>query len=207
MAEKIVKRGWYDGWVYGKFLDPLTGKPFEKLLKKMIKNGSTVLDLGCGTGATVSGISDICKKVVGMDISPKMIDYAKKNNNVSNGDFILIDQDTELKEYLNSEFDYVILKMVLHEADPGLRDDIVNQLRGIANYGIIADFVYPQPSGFAGIKTFIIESIAGREHYKNFRDWCSHGAIDDFLKKHSLEVISEKMFIDGSGKVVLVSLK
>ena len=207
MQEKSGKRGWYDGWFYGTFLDLLTGKPFDKVFKKIIPEGSTVIDVGCGTGATARGLAEVCSKVAGVDISPKMIRYAEKNNDAGNIEYFLVEEGRDLGSYINEQYDYVILKMVLHEAAPSVRDSNLNDARTIAKHAIIADFLSPQPGGLAGIKTSIIEYLAGKDHYSNFKDWCSIGGIDGFLKKHSLIPVKEKYFYDNTGKIVIVELK
>lgn len=72
---------------------PSFGKDnFLKILQKyrMLKIGSHVLDVGCGTGKYALAIADRCKKVIGIDLSEKMIEIARKKAtelNVTNVDF------------------------------------------------------------------------------------------------------------------------
>jgi len=49
-------------------------------LSKIIKKDMRVLDLGCGTGITTKYIAELGAKVVGIDISPKLIEFAKENS-------------------------------------------------------------------------------------------------------------------------------
>jgi len=54
---------------------------FLKLLDSMVafKNDMTVLDIGCGSGVFAIPLSERVAKVTAIDISPKMLDYAKYN--------------------------------------------------------------------------------------------------------------------------------
>lgn len=73
-----------------------------------IKEGEKVLDLACGTGVITSLLQEKSKcEVVGLDISPKMIEKAKekeRNNPYIHyyvGDFITYD--------LNEKFDHIVV--------------------------------------------------------------------------------------------------
>jgi SAM-dependent methyltransferase len=60
--------------------DERVGKITSLLLdKKMLREDSTVLDIGCGTGKFVVEFARWSKKVVGLDFSTKMLQYAKEN--------------------------------------------------------------------------------------------------------------------------------
>jgi ubiquinone/menaquinone biosynthesis C-methylase UbiE len=43
------KKHWYDGWFYDLVIAPNQDKLFEQV-NNLIKSGSRVLDIGCGTG-------------------------------------------------------------------------------------------------------------------------------------------------------------
>lgn len=69
---------------------------FLQLLQRnqMFSKDSAVLDVGCGTGNYSIVIAGQCKKVVGLDLSPKMIEIAEKKaaeNSISNVDFRCLD--------------------------------------------------------------------------------------------------------------------
>lgn len=201
--------GWYDGSLYARLLDPLTVTPFERLLKNMIDERTSVVDVGCGTGSTVMALSGHCASAVGIDISPRMIAYAEKmrrKNAIDTVSFVLVERGADLRETLRKTFDYAILKMMLHETEDSYRNDSIRQLRGIAVHAVIVDYVYPLPKGFPGLLTNIIERTAGRRHFSNFRDWCRRDGLDGFLSRQGLVPLEEEQCFGGVGKIVKVRL-
>ena len=83
---------------------------------KLITQDSSVMDIGCGAGRYAIAFSQICRSVLGTDLSPQMIDYAKKRAacmNRSNISFICEDWDTvTIKErHYQKQFDFVFAHM------------------------------------------------------------------------------------------------
>lgn len=78
--------------------------------EKLIKPGMTVLDLGCGTGITTGFITQLGAKPVGVDISPKIIEFAQEKR--PDIEFICSDV-TALR--INRKFDFIsMIDMLEH---------------------------------------------------------------------------------------------
>ncbi|WP_226682073.1 glycosyltransferase [Sutcliffiella horikoshii] len=74
-------------------------------LKKLVKKGDRVLDLGCGIGITTEYISRLgVSKVIGVDLSPKLINFAKSS--VKDVEF-LVNDITNIS--LDEKFDVITL--------------------------------------------------------------------------------------------------
>jgi len=71
------------------YIDLLQKMVLEEALK--LKGDELVLDFGCGSGRIAYWIAPRVKKVVGLDISPEMIDVAERNRSAKNVEFMLYD--------------------------------------------------------------------------------------------------------------------
>ena len=208
LSEKAAgyKTNWYDGWIFANFVDVMTETVLNlnKTVRKYIADNTDVLDIGCGTGSLAISLSDKCKSVKGIDVSPRMIRYAQKHNKLSNVEFSLVQKKIILSGVFKQKFDYAILKMVLHEIPEEERINLINEAKNISNQMIIFDWVAPQPK-YAGINTLIAEISALREHFMNFRQWQIKGGLDGFLKRHGLKVVQEELFKNKTGKIARVN--
>lgn len=93
-------------------------KQLSKILFSMIKNvkGKKILDAGCGIGKDCKMLAEKGAKVVGIDISQKMIEMAKSKCKNSKIEFYL--QDMENTRFRDDEFDVVIAAFsVLYKGD------------------------------------------------------------------------------------------
>ena len=96
MTNDLVKKGYnkvaYD---YESKRDQFENTKYLEKLNSLLTPNSTILDIGCGAGKPVdSYFIEHGHKVIGIDISEKMIELAKKN--VPQGEYKLLDM-SELK--------------------------------------------------------------------------------------------------------------
>jgi len=96
-----------DEIIYNDYIE----KPATLSLLKGIK-GKKILDLGCGTGALSKILKNRGAIVSGIDISPKMINIAKRN--VKNVEFKI--GSFYKIPYKSSSFDIVVASLVMHYA-------------------------------------------------------------------------------------------
>ena len=69
---------WYDGWWYRRVIDPMSGGGLARAVADFLDPGTTVLDIACGTGALACYLASHCREVVGIDLSSKMIAFARQ---------------------------------------------------------------------------------------------------------------------------------
>ncbi len=75
--------------------------------------GKTVIDLGCGYGEKCKAFSDMgAKKVVGVDISQKMLEIARNNNRSSKIEYYNMCMEDIIQIDLN--FDVVVSSLAVH---------------------------------------------------------------------------------------------
>lgn len=95
-----------------------------KFLKLNINDGSSIIEIGCGTGYLLSKLK--FTKAAGIDISPQMIKIARENN--PGIDFYHMDAE---KITLEEKFDYIIISDTI-----GFFDDVqsaLEQLQKLCN--------------------------------------------------------------------------
>jgi SAM-dependent methyltransferase len=71
------------------YIDVLQKMALEEVLE--LKGDEIVLDFGCGSGRFSCWIAPKVKKVVGLEITPEMINLAENNREAKNAEFILYD--------------------------------------------------------------------------------------------------------------------
>jgi SAM-dependent methyltransferase len=71
------------------YIDLLQKAALEEVLQ--LKGNEIVLDFGCGSGRFSYWIAPRVKKVVGLEITPEMIELAEKNRTAQNVEFVVYD--------------------------------------------------------------------------------------------------------------------
>lgn len=157
----------------------------------------SVLDFGCGTGRLALGFAHESDKVVGIDISEKMLDEARKNAKIQgfkNVEFHLSDDD--LSAVKNQQFDFVNTYIVLQHISPKRGMVIISQLLDRikpGGYGMIQT-TYSTQKGRLG-KTI---------NYFRFRYSLVHGLLNLVDKKKFNEPLMQMNEYDMSKVFELV---
>jgi len=197
---------WYDGFLYSKLISPLADAKMN-LIDELIPIESTVIDIGCGPGSFVLKLSAKCKRVTGVDISNRMIAYARKQKEkmrATNVTFVCEDA-SKMQTIHDEHFSFAIICFCLHGMSCKVRQDVIENCFRLSRKLILTDFVSPFPKNIIGAGQILLEIIEGRESYRNFKEWQRQGGIDGFIKQMGLNVLAEKNWADGFGKTSLVS--
>jgi ubiquinone/menaquinone biosynthesis C-methylase UbiE len=186
------KYHWYDGYFYDKIIAPNQDKLFGQI-KNLIEPNSNVIDIGCGTGRLEFVLSDKCKSALGIDLSKRNIDRANLSL-LRHPDVKISFKHNNLREItsgVNVHFDYAILTYVIHEVNEDERLDILIEVSRVADKIIIGDYLVPRPKWFGGFLSELIEFIAGKEHYRNYKSYMANGGIFYLADKAGLKAIDE----------------
>ncbi|MBL7128687.1 MAG: class I SAM-dependent methyltransferase [Ignavibacteria bacterium] len=199
------KNHWYDGWFYDKYIAPYQDVTYVQILS-MIEKGRRVIDIGCGTGRFIIKVADKAEEAIGIDLSLKNINYAKKlksRRNIENVDFIHADA-LHISGLYKERFDYAIVSYVIHEIDISIRTMLINELRKIAKNIIIADFAIPQLLNKRGLLNRTVEFFAGRKHFSNFLSFSRAGGIQGLVNEMNLKIIEERKDTTKTSYIVKV---
>lgn len=186
------KKHWYDGLFYDKFIAPNQDRLFT-LIKKLIEPQSKLIDVGCGTGRFSFTVSDKCESVLGIDLSERNINRANSlllKNPQSNLSF----KHTNVSKLISNgeqHFDYAVLTYVIHEVNPEERILLLKEISKIADKIIIGDYLVPQPKGFWRLLNEVVEFAAGKEHYRNYKNFVTNGGIKGIAETAGLKIIDE----------------
>jgi SAM-dependent methyltransferase len=189
---KENKYHWYDGWFYDKILAPNQKILFGQIID-LIEPGKSIIDIGCGTGYFDFLVAHKCESTLGIDISERNINRATYNlkNNPSNKIQFSHSTIQYIKQLKVKKFDYAILTYVIHEVNENERIELLKDIISISNYIIIGDFLVPHPNLFDKISTNTVEFLAGKEHYRNFRNYYKKGGISYLSTRSGLKIIKE----------------
>lgn len=194
MSQTLLQKHWYDGWFYAKFIDT-DATPLRNKILDFLEDGKTVIDVGCGTGGFALKMAPRCRYVLGVDVSEKQIVMAQKRKEktgAQNVEFRHINA-AALGESLQDKFDYAALSLMIHEIPQNERLQILREVKQAAEKIIILDYNTPQPFSFWGMGVRTIEFFAGREHYRNFKDFVRRGGLPALLRETGLAVQEEKI--------------
>lgn len=114
---------------------------FPSILNLCPTEVTSVLDLGCGDGGFTKILANKYSKVVGADVSPRMVDIAKSN--FPEIDFIVADLDDQIPTF-DETFDLVIMKLVLMFVEN--LENVAEQLGKVTHIGAFVIVSVPHPT-------------------------------------------------------------
>jgi SAM-dependent methyltransferase len=146
--------------------------------RQMLCKDSTVLDIGCGPGKFVLEFAQRAKSVVGVDISPKMLQYAAENVaalNLDNTEFRELDWEKADLTALNWQKKFSLVTGIMSPAFWN-RNSLEKMLEASKEYCLITHFVERQDS----VGDVLKKDILGRDvvdEYGNRALYCSFNIL------------------------------
>ncbi|MBM3789346.1 MAG: class I SAM-dependent methyltransferase [Acidobacteria bacterium] len=199
-------------FMHGAIYHALYDRPLAEargLVVDMIPEGSSVLDIACGTG-------ELCfepaarKKcgVVGIDLSRRMIDFARRRNPNDNVRFLHRD-GADLTGFEPGVFDYATVLFLVHEVPREKQVAILNEALRVARRVALVDSEVPLPWNLHGIALRLVETTGGLHHYLSFADYLATGGIKGILADARLgaSVSHRAIFWHGCRELVVLESK
>ncbi len=204
----IDKSLFYYGLIYHKLFDPNLVEARQVAID-LITEGSSILDIACGTGQLCVALREQkhCR-VVGMDLSLRMLEFARKSNPFQDVAFVHKDA-ADLSAFGNRSFDYTTMLMVMHELTKPQQVSILKEALRVSSKGIIIDSVAPLPKNIGGIGIRIVEGTFGRDHNPNFKAFLNAGGIRGIVRQSGLPITVDysSVFWRNCREVVVVSMQ
>jgi ubiquinone/menaquinone biosynthesis C-methylase UbiE len=173
------------------------------------QKGMAVLDVGCGTGIHLELYQRAGCAVAGIDQSPSMLQVAYNRLDESANLYL---GDASNMPYADKAFDIIIISTVLHEMPRAVRSAVINESKRTLNEDgriLLIDFhpgpIQPLKGWLNKCIITLAEIAAGREHFKNYRDFMTNKGLPELISTHGLSIDQEK--IVSGGNIALFLLK
>ena len=199
---------WYDGLIYILCVDPNLADLRRKVVDH-IRKDSDVIDICCGPGTLVFELAERCKSVVGIDLSSKMIRYAKRRKEkdyIKNVDFIRANA-ADLRIFEDDKFDYATVVMGLHELPREIVISMLKEANRIAKRVLIVDYMVPLPINKFGLIARYLEINGGAEHFIEFLKYNKDKTLASLLEDTGLMIETEQNETKLGLKIVSVTTK
>jgi ubiquinone/menaquinone biosynthesis C-methylase UbiE len=156
-----------------------------------MKPGERVLDVCCGTGAQTFCYAGRGIISWGIDLDPGMIAFAEKRRNRLGLDNAFFHRASAMTlPFRDASFDHASISMGLHEKEGASRDRIVSEMRRVVKKDgtlAIVDYRVPYPGDGYGRAVRLLERMAGRDHFRCFREFILDGGLDSLLSRRQLQ--------------------
>lgn len=200
------KSHFYYGSLYNVLLDPLI-KPARKIIVNRVPQDSYVLDIGCGTGLLCFDLQrEKNCRVVGIDLSRRMLDFARAKNQFDEVKFLHQDA-TDMQALRDGSFDYVVVLNTIHELIPEMQLRLLREALRVGCNILLFDSFVPLPWNATGLVKRFIEISFGIDHYPQFRSHIASGGIDGILETagYADKIVERSTFSQGCNQLVIVS--
>ncbi|WP_020588334.1 class I SAM-dependent methyltransferase [Desulfobacter curvatus] len=177
--------------------DAFTAKIYDPILYFVLKNirqdiirlipdhDARILDLCCGTGDQLKRLSDAgFSNLTGVDISSDMLKVAGKGNKIAN----LLECDVQETGLPGASFDTIIISLAVHEKPARVQTKMIAEARrllALSGQLILVDFSLDNQTKMTSkIAVNMIERLAGKAHYLNFKAYVGNGGMSPVIRDY-----------------------
>jgi len=177
-------------------LKPIRIAVMNVLLKYKEKS---ILDLCCGTGNQLKLLSkNGFKDLHCLDISNPMLEIARKNDSRIK----IYNEDATKTNFENESFDIAIINFALHKKDRSTQESFINEAHRLIKkdgFIVVVDYNFDNKTPkLIKIGISIIERIAGKGHYNNFKGYIRNNGLLSLINKDKFKLIkAHKRLFNG----------
>jgi demethylmenaquinone methyltransferase/2-methoxy-6-polyprenyl-1,4-benzoquinol methylase len=170
--------------------------------------GMDILDVGCGTGTHLEIYQRYECDLYGIDLSPSMLEVAQvrlgKSARLELG-------DATNMSYEDNKFDLIISMLSLHEMVQKTRSSVITEMKRVLKDDgriLLTDFhpgpYQPLQGWISKVIIFFSELAAGREHFRNYRQFIATKGLSTLMGENSLEIEKQRILAGGTFEIILV---
>lgn len=188
---------------FASFYDLVTF-PFARLRRDVVRfvapdHGVAVLDVATGTGAQALAFAEKCRRVVGIDLSARMLCVARRNDKRSS--LGLVQADAVALPFEDGRFDLSCVSFALHEMPWSIRRRVVREMARVTRPGgtiVVVD--YGLPRGRVA-RQLVYQAVRLYEHasYPEF----VRSDVGALLREAGIAVREERSAILGAVRIVV----
>jgi len=189
--------------IYDRLFEPMNkGLRLVGIRMSRPTEGMNVLDVGCGTGTYLELYQRYHCNLHGLDASPSMLEVAHERL----GDTVQLDLgDAADMPYEDGRFDLVTAMLTMHEMPPATRAAGMMEMRRVVKDGgsiLLTDYcpgpIQARQGWISKAIIFASELAAGREHFRNYRNFMANGGLPALATEHNLWVEEQRVLAGGT---------
>lgn len=187
---------------YAFALDPLNA-PLRAAGLRLhpVGEGSSVLDVGCGTGRLLETYAEAGAACSGIDMSQAMLAEARKL--LGDRADLRVGDATDMP-YNDDSFDLAVCSLMIHELDPDVQQHVLSEMARVVTPGgrvLVVDYRVGSlrlKGRMLRVFSTIAERMAGSNHYGNWRGYMAAGGLPGLLNSVPLTVDTTKISAGGN---------
>lgn len=196
--------------VYDRFFENMnTGLRLVGIRMFRPSTGMNILDVGCGTGTHLELYQRYRCHLYGLDTSPSMLAIARARL----GAAAHLDlSDATNMPYDDHKFDMIISMLTLHEMSAPTRSQALVEMKRVlkhCGHYLLIDFhpgpYQPLQGWISKLIIFFSELVAGREHFKNYRQFLATQGLTSLAAQHHLEIEKQRILAGGTFALYLAT--
>ena len=169
----------------------------NQITKEINPINKSVLDVATGTGSLAIDLSKSAEKVVGIDLSSKMLDVAEKKRKNDNLSFLLM--DASCMKFNDEEFDLVTISLGLHDMPLDIRTLVLKEVkRVLKRNGKLYILEYDLPQNPLGAVSSRLINTFESKYYLDFINSDFYNYLNTFgfkIEKQSNYLFNHLRFI------------
>ncbi len=206
---RTLKRG--ELFLYGRLYDAFIGAAIKKMRERVtdlaVRYSLTpFLDICSGTGAQCGSIKLAAPafETHGIDLDPGLVRYARRRVPGA----VFVQADAAALPFPAASFRGVCVSFALHDKPAELRGRVLDEAKRVlapGGYLVLLDFERPWNRRSRRWAFFVrlVERLAGREHYRNGRDFLAAGGLRSLIEKAGLHEVERTEFEAAGAALVL----
>lgn len=181
------------------FIEIAVHKMRKRVVKGVGKSPKKILDVACGPGPQSYELAKAGHSVVGIDLSPDMLKYAKRDDKLN---LKYMEQDATATKFSDSEFDISTISFALHDMPENIAIDVLKEMRRVTKNGgkiIIVD--YNSSSNFVARIFLGLSRLWETRYYWHF----VKTGLNKYLEAAKMQAHSKKEYLFGNVQLVEIT--